>query len=156
MGREGQVNASRAWREGTDQTWNIRKPRLWPGTHSANVRNSCFPSRQSSLCRTEHPPWTPGTATLPRLPGSRQFRDAQPQGPSPKFCHTLPSPAPSFALSQAVLFPPGCWVVSPVTPLLSLLSVQLNQCHPGGPQHHGTGEDAAGHPRVENLPTPTL
>ena len=43
LGREGQVNASCTWREGTDQTWNIRKPRLWPGAHSANVRNSCFP-----------------------------------------------------------------------------------------------------------------
>ncbi|KAF5925787.1 hypothetical protein HPG69_002238 [Diceros bicornis minor] len=31
----------------------------------------------------------------------------------------------------------------------TLLSVQLSQCHPGGPQHPGTGEDPAGHPSGE-------
>ena len=121
----------------THQTWNIRKPRLWPGAHSANVRNSCFPWRQSSLCRTEHPPWTPGAATLPRLPGSRQFRDAQPQGPSPRFHHTLPLPRPQFCPVPSCAL--SSWLLGRFSfgnpPLSALCAAQLMS--PWGPTTSG-------------------
>lgn len=109
-----------------------------PRSAECNCEKATVLLRESQpLCRTEHSKWASGTVTQPRWPGSRQ------QGcsaPGPHLLEFFPSSP------ELCSFLHGSWAVTPVTPLPPLLSVQLNQSHPGRPQHPREGGDPAGDP----------
>lgn len=63
---------------------------------------------------------------------------------SPGLSVTSISSAPALPWSCRTVTAPGLYLLTPCLYISTLSSVQLNQHHPGGPQHQEAGEGAAG------------
>lgn len=119
-----------------------RGPRLFPGAQGAKVRNSKFCLQAGKLST-----WLSILNLLQEMPPSPSCQEVEdtemlrPRASSPIIPLYSSPPCP-----QLFSFLHSPWSASAVTPYPPLLSLKVNQCHPGAPQLQKAQEDPEDHP----------